>query len=777
MARCLTGCPAPEELAAFRLGKLPPENVEALAEHLEHCPACQGHLEAQEPDRDPLLEGLRQPLDAEPFSDEPGCDFALARVLSLGEPGADTPAEPAQPARVGHYQLVRRLGRGAIGSVYEALHLRLKRVVALKLLAGQRLGDAASRARFQREMEAIGKLDHPHIVRATDAGEVGGVPFLVMELVDGLDLARIVKACGPFSVADACAVVRQAALGLQHAHEHGLVHRDIKPSNLLLGADGTVKVLDLGLALFHGEQAVRDELTATGQVVGTFDYMAPEQGEDTHAVDIRADIYSLGCTLYHFLAGRAPFGGADYRTFRSKMRAHAQVPPPPIDTAPAPLPEALQALLARMLAKDPAERPAIPAALAEALEPFAQGSDLTGLLARARLAVAADAPEGGMDTADQFVGLAPSTHSGGSAAAPSRPRRQPARSPWLLAFGLVALVLAAVGGGLAVQFFRDKPAVSDPPVAGEPAPAEPAPAGEPAERRADEDKGPAVYPLAVLTFEERGPGAKDYGAKVSDLLFAKLATKDGVYLVERNDLKKVLDELELGLSAVAKPGEAARVGQLTGAKLLLVGSVIQVDKKLYVVARLVSTETGRLAASSVEGKSSDELGPLVEKLADQVADKLKDADKLVPRPARPADRLAALKQKLKKGARPVVWVSVTERHVGQRATDPAAQTELVRFLKETGFTVIDPEEGGRGKADLIIKGEAFSETAGRTGNIVTVKARVEIKVVDRKTDQVVAVDRQVAMKADLADQIAGKAALQDATAAIAERLIPKLIKE
>jgi TolB-like protein len=291
------------------------------------------------------------------------------------------------------------------------------------------------------------------------------------------------------------------------------------------------------------------------------------------------------------------------------------------------------------------------------------------------------------------------------------------------------------------------------------------------------DKIDPVYPLAVLTFEERGPGAKDYGAKVSDLLFAKLAARDGIFLVERNDLKKVLDELELGLSGAAKPAEAARVGQLTGAKLLLAGSVIQTDKKLYLVARLVSTETARVVAASAEGKTSDELGPLVDKLADQVADKLKDADKLVAHPAAQVDRLAALKQKLKKGERPVVWVRVTERHVGRPVTDPAAQTELVAYLKGTGFTVIDPEEGGKGKADLLIKGEAFSETAGRTGTIITVKARVEITVVDRRTDQVVAVDRQVAVVADLAEQTAGKAALQEAAAAIAERLLPKLVKE
>jgi curli biogenesis system outer membrane secretion channel CsgG len=760
-------CPAAEELAAFRLGQLSSEGVENLAGHLEQCSECRARLEVLEAEGDALLEALRRPAESEPFSDEPGCRFALARVLSLGEPEADLPDGGLFPGRVGSYRLIRPLGRGAMGCVYEALHTRLKRLVAVKLLSGRRGTDLPSLARFQREMEAIGKLDHPNIIRATDAGKVDGVPFLVMEFVDGPDLARVVKACGPFCTADACEVIRQAALGLQHAYEHGLVHRDLKPSNLLLGQGGVVKVLDLGLALFQGEHAPQEGLTATGQLLGTFDYMAPEQAEDTHTVDVRADLYSLGCTLYHFLAGRPPFAGEGQRSFRSKVRAHAETPPPPIDRSESPLPAKLETLLARLLAKDPTDRLATPAALADALAPFAAGNDLVGLLARTRLSAPAQAAQAAVGTADQSVGVAPSTYQGGDEEKPLPAVRKPGKGRRVLVIGMAALILAAVGAPLTAPLFRAKQAV---PLAFE----ESAP---PAEDRRDDQKAPAVYPLAVLTFQERGDGAKDYGTKVADLLFAKLAAKEGVVMVERTDLKKVLDELELGLSGAAKPGEEARVGQLTGAKLLLTGSVIQVDRKLTLVARLIGAETGRIAAASVEGKTSDELGPMVDKLADAVADKLKEADKLVARPAPAVDRLAALKQKMKKGARPAVWVSVSERHVGRPAVDPAAQTELIAFLKGTGFEVIDAEEGGQGKADLLIKGEAFSETAGRVGDIVTAKARVEIKVVDRKTDKVVAVDRQVAVAADLAEQSAGKAALQEAASAIAERLLPKLVKE
>jgi serine/threonine protein kinase len=219
----------------------------------------------------------------------------------------------ALPQQLGPYQLFEELGHGAMGTVYRALHVKLKRVVALKVLSAARLGDPGAADRFAREMEAIGKLDHVNIVRATDAGEAEGFPFLVMEFLNGLDLAQLVKRRGALPLADACEVIRQAALGLQHAHEHHLVHRDVKPSNLLLTPEGRVKVLDLGLALLPREPQAREALTEVGQVMGTFDFMAPEQAADVRNVDIRADIYSLGCTLYYLMVGQPPFGPPEIR--------------------------------------------------------------------------------------------------------------------------------------------------------------------------------------------------------------------------------------------------------------------------------------------------------------------------------------------------------------------------------------------------------------------------------------------------------------------------------
>lgn len=298
-----------------------------------------------------------------------------------------------------------------------------------------------------------------------------------------------------------------------------------------------------------------------------------------------------------------------------------------------------------------------------------------------------------------------------------------------------------------------------------------------AQDKAD-DKKPVVYPTALFVFEERGSGARDLGPKVADLLFAKLAAREGLSLVDREDLKKTLAEAELNLSGAVKAGEATKIGQLTGAKILVTGSVVHVDKKLYLVAKIIGTETSRVVGASVDGKATDELDDLVNKLSDKVAETIsKRSDELVAKVAVKGDRIAALKQQMKKGKRPSVMIKVSERHIGAATIDPAAQTELMLFCKELGFDVIDSEEGQKVKADVIISGEGLSTFASRRGNLMTVKARLEIKAVDRATDKVLAVDRQTVVVVDLTEPLAGKAALQEAAADIAERLLPKLLAE
>lgn len=288
---------------------------------------------------------------------------------------------------------------------------------------------------------------------------------------------------------------------------------------------------------------------------------------------------------------------------------------------------------------------------------------------------------------------------------------------------------------------------------------------------------PAVYPTAIFAFEERGAGVKDYGAKVSDILFAKLVTNPDLYLVDRQDLRKTLDEHELNMSGMVSPDQAVKVGKLTGAKILVTGSVIEADKSMYLVAKIIGTETSRVLGESVKGRTSDEIGPLVEQLAKQVGDSIvSNANKLVAKEVPIADRIAAVNRVLGDAKRPTVLVKVHERHVGQATIDPAAETELILFCKETGFTVLD-SQSAENKADIVIEGEGFSEFATRRGNIVSVKARVEIKAIDRSTDKILTTDRQAVVAVDLTELIAGKAALQEAAAQIAERLLPKLVKK
>ena len=170
-------------------------------------------------------------------------------------PAAPGPEDLPQGFQLGQYVILAKLGQGGMGTVYKALHARLKRTVALKVLSGRRAHEPQTLARFQREMEVVGKLDHPHLVRATDAGEEAGHAYLVMDVIDGLDLHHLVERLGPLPLAEACDLIRQAAVGLQYIHTRGLVHRDVKPSNLLLGADGCVRVLDLGISRLYEENS------------------------------------------------------------------------------------------------------------------------------------------------------------------------------------------------------------------------------------------------------------------------------------------------------------------------------------------------------------------------------------------------------------------------------------------------------------------------------------------------------------------------------------------
>lgn len=266
---------------------------------------------------------------------------------------------------IGSYLILERLGTGAMGLVYLCEHPESHERVAIKVLPPVFAKNPEMLKRFYREARAGGALDHENIVRVHDVDQDDKVHFMVMEFVDGSVLQDIVKNHGPLSALRAAHYIRQAAIGLQHAHEAGLIHRDIKPANLLLNRRGTVKMLDMGLARFADDE----EDVLTKGILGTADYLAPEQTRDSHYVDIRADIYSLGGSFYFLLTGSPPFGEG---TVAQKLVAHQTQEPKPIRTLRPEVPEALVALVATMMAKDPAQRFQTPAAVAEALAPWTQ---------------------------------------------------------------------------------------------------------------------------------------------------------------------------------------------------------------------------------------------------------------------------------------------------------------------------------------------------------------------------------------------------------------------
>ena len=322
-------------------------------------------------DADELQTLIEQALeDQDPYRDsEPALEEKPLRRPTLA-PGS----------QLGQYLLLERLGQGGMGTVYKAVHGLLKRVVALKVLPAACMSDARAIARFHREMEAVGRLNHPHIVQASDANEVDGTHFLVMEYVEGLDLAQVILQQGALPIAEACAIIRQALAGLQHAYEHNLVHRDLKPANLMLTLTGQVKILDFGLALLYDDSSPHEDLTPRGHITGTMDYLAPEVVGGPGPIDTRADIYSLGCALYELVTGRPPFSGPDYASMLQKMLAHTNAAPPPLSELRREVSPKLAAVVDRFLVKNPAERFGKPAEAAAALKPFSRGADLGRLM-------------------------------------------------------------------------------------------------------------------------------------------------------------------------------------------------------------------------------------------------------------------------------------------------------------------------------------------------------------------------------------------------------------
>jgi serine/threonine-protein kinase len=344
----LTQHPDRATLLAFRAGRLSAAERVAVAEHLTRCPACSDGSSA----------------------DTPTCHDPSGppRVFEEGNVPAPLVDHP-------RYQVLDRIGEGGMGVVYRAEHRVMGRVVALKVLNAGVTANPVAIDRFHREVRLASRLNHPHIVTAYDADEAGGLHFLVMEFVEGMSLDQVVRVRGPLPVATACECARQAALGLQHAHDKGMIHRDVKPHNLMLTRTGQVKILDFGLARVAHTDGL-DPLSVTAQaltqpqtLLGTPDFLSPEQARSAVALDARSDLYSLGCTLYYLLTGAPPYGGVGAY---AKMIAHVKDPIPDLLAARPDAPSALGALVRKLLAKDPAHRFATATEVAAGLLPFAR---------------------------------------------------------------------------------------------------------------------------------------------------------------------------------------------------------------------------------------------------------------------------------------------------------------------------------------------------------------------------------------------------------------------
>ncbi|MEL6107984.1 MAG: protein kinase [Planctomycetota bacterium] len=400
-------CPKQPEIRSFLEGDLDDSDARRVSIHVDDCPTCSAVVGEMENEQAGVLTALRDCVEANQLLRER--EFEELRNTVQLQRDETTPQLDEEPdvepgKRLRDYRLVKKIGEGGMGTVYQALHVHLGKPVALKVLPGDMLQHKQSVRRFRQEMRAVGRVNHPNVVSASDAGSVDGQHFLVMELVRGADLARITRDHGPLSVPDACEIVRQAAIGLQHAHDSGLVHRDVKPSNAMLDVNGTIKLLDLGLASLNNKDleetagvVVSGRLTSVGQIMGTLDYMAPEQLTGDPNIDGKADIYALGATLFQLLTGRTPCGDPSEST-PQRIEAVLSKAPREIMTLRKDVPEPLRALLQTMLAKSPNDRPQTARRVAEEIAVFASEADLLALADTCNTSL--DLPSADVDVTD-----------------------------------------------------------------------------------------------------------------------------------------------------------------------------------------------------------------------------------------------------------------------------------------------------------------------------------------------------------------------------------------
>lgn len=376
-------CPSAQLLRRYAIGDLDDDASDDVERHLALCPACEDSLAQCDSAEDSLMRHLplAGALAGEAQSEPPGwLDQLRNGPLEPATSAAAPSSRPAEPAvEFSSYELLGVLGHGGMGVVYRARHRQLGRLVALKVLSPRLMATAEARRRFEREIRVLGGLHHPGIVMATDANRIDGAAYLVMELIDGVDMARMVRDGGPLSVAEACEAGRQMALALAAAHRAGTVHRDIKPSNVMLDRLGRAKLLDFGLAHLT-ELSTESHDTSLGRLLGTLDYMAPEQAESEGVLDARADLFGLGATLFYLLSGQPPHGDHSKGSLLAQLRALVAEEPPRLRALRADVPPELDDFIARLLSRDPAKRPESAESVARTLSTWA-GGDLAARVA------------------------------------------------------------------------------------------------------------------------------------------------------------------------------------------------------------------------------------------------------------------------------------------------------------------------------------------------------------------------------------------------------------
>ncbi len=374
------GHPSAPILQAYGLGKLDDASSASVSRHLEDCDPCRQRV--AELSSDDFLGRLQQAgvaPDKAASEWSPSAESSTEGILGQGVPTPQSDTLPPELVDHPDWEVLRELGRGGMGVVYLAKNKLMGRLEVLKVVGRHLVERPGVLDRFLREIQSAARLQHPNIVTAYSAMRLGPSLVLAMEYVKGFDLAKVVKTKGPMPTAHACYFINQAALGLQHAHERGMVHRDVKPANLILARDAKnaiVKVLDFGLAKVTSEGQADSSLTREGQMVGTPDYIAPEQIRDAKSADIRADIYSLGCTLYYLLAGRPPFLG-DH--LWDVYQAHFSMEASPLNLVRPEVPVELAAVVAKMMAKEPGRRFQTPGEVARALMPFIKKGDAVSM--------------------------------------------------------------------------------------------------------------------------------------------------------------------------------------------------------------------------------------------------------------------------------------------------------------------------------------------------------------------------------------------------------------